>query len=299
MNNTYAMSASFEARKNSRATMITAGFAGLMVLLMFLLKWSLPVIEVPIADAGIEINLKIEDEVPAKVVGGGGGGGNPVQAAGHAGLADPTPPQPGVKDESKDIETDENDKAAPPVVKPINPKPVKKVVENTSVVKATPKAVIETPVPPRKAKTLYHGSTTTGTSTGGNEAAATYTRKGGSGNGNGVGDGDGNDGGRGNGNGGGNGPGSGTGNGPRKISGNRVVINPKNMDAGENLKGKVFAEINVSPDGIGSFVKTARGSTVTSGQAIEIIREWLRRNHFNKSNEESTVVYEFNFIMGG
>lgn len=294
------MSASFEARKNSQASMITAGFAGLMVLLMFLLKWSLPVIEPPIADAGIEINLKIEDEVPAKVVGGGGGGGNPVQAAGHAGLADPTPPQPGVKDESKDIETDENDKAAPPVVKPINPKPVNKVVENTSVVKIKPKAVvIETPAPPRVAKTLYHGSTTTGTSTGGNEAAATYTRKGGSGKGNGVGDGDGNDGGKGYGNGGGNGPGSGTGNGPKKVSGNRVVINPKNMDAGENLKGKVLAEINVSADGIGSFVRTARGSTVTSGQAIEIIREWLRRNHFNKTGEESVVVYEFNFIMGG
>jgi hypothetical protein len=38
MNNAYAMSASFEARKNSQATMITAGFAGLMILLMFLLK---------------------------------------------------------------------------------------------------------------------------------------------------------------------------------------------------------------------------------------------------------------------
>ena len=292
------MSASFEARKNSQAAMITTGFAGLMILLMFLLKWSLPVIEVPIADAGIEINLKIEDEVPAKVLGGGGGGGNPVQAAGHRGIADPTPPQPGVKEASKDIETDENDKAAPEVKRPVNPKPVNKVVENTSIVKAVPKAVIETPAP-RVAKTLYHGSTTTGTSTGGNDAAATYTRRGGSGNGNGVGDGNGNDGGRGNGNGGGNGPGSGSGTGPRKISGNRVVINPKNMDAGENLKGKVFAEINVSPDGIGSFVRTTRGSTYTSGQAIEIIREWLRRNHFNRSNEESVVVYEFNFIMGG
>jgi hypothetical protein len=35
MNNAYAMSASFEARKNSRATMVTIGFAGLMGLLMF------------------------------------------------------------------------------------------------------------------------------------------------------------------------------------------------------------------------------------------------------------------------
>jgi outer membrane biosynthesis protein TonB len=291
------MSASFEARKNSRAAMITAGFAGLMILLMFLLKWSMPVIESPIADAGIEVQLNIEDEPPAKILGGGGGGGNPVQAPKAAGIADPTPPQPGVKEDSKDIETDESDKAAPEVKRPSNPKPVQKVVENTSVTKAPPKAVIETPAP-KVAKSVYHGSTTSGTSTGGN-AAATYTRAGGRGNGNGVGDGNGLDGGRGNGNGGGNGPGSGTGTGPRRVSGNRVVISPKNMDAGENLKGKVFAEISVSPDGIGSFVRTTRGSTYTSGQAIEIIREWLRRNRFNKAAEQSVVVYEFNFIMGG
>jgi hypothetical protein len=71
------------------------------------------------------------------------------------------------------------------------------------------------------------------------------------------------------------------------------------MDAGENLRGKVLAEIKVSPDGIGSFIRATRGSTYTAGQAIEIIREWLRRNRFNKTNQESTVVYEFNFIMGG
>ena len=37
MNNAYAMSASFEARKNTQATMITAGFAALLLLLMFFL----------------------------------------------------------------------------------------------------------------------------------------------------------------------------------------------------------------------------------------------------------------------
>lgn len=293
------MSASFEARKNSQAAMVTAGFSGLMVLLLFLLKWSIPVIEPPIADAGIEITINMEDEIPAKALGGGGGGGNPVQAAGHAGIAHPTPPQPGVKEESKDIDTDD-DKTSPEIKRPVNPKPVNKMIENTSsVVKQTPKPIVETPAPPRKPKTEYKGATTHGTSTGGNDAAAIYQRPGGSGKGNGVGDGNGNDGGRGTGDGGGNGPGSGTGTGPRKVSGNRVVINPKNMDAGENLKGKVFAEINVSPDGIGSFVRTTRGSTYTSGQAVEIIKEWLRRNRFNKSNGESVVVYEFNFIMGG
>ena len=78
-----------------------------------------------------------------------------------------------------------------------------------------------------------------------------------------------------------------------------MVINPKSMDAGENLRGKVFAEIRVSPDGVGTFVRTTRGSTYTSGQAIDIIREWLRRNKFNKGSEDDIVVYEFNFLLGG
>jgi hypothetical protein len=71
------------------------------------------------------------------------------------------------------------------------------------------------------------------------------------------------------------------------------------MNAGENLKGKVFAEIKVSPDGIGTFVRTTRGSTYTGGEAVDIIREWLRRNRFNKADDESLVVYEFNFLLGG
>jgi hypothetical protein len=290
------MSASFEAKKNSQATMITAGFAGLMILLMFLLKWSLPVIEHPIADMGVEVNLDITDEEIAKVFGGGGGGGNPVQASGPAGPAPYTPPQPGVDEESKDIETDDNDKENPPVVRPTNPKPVNKVIENTSVVKATPKPVINNPAPLKPKAVL--GKTVSGNNTGGG-AADDYARTGGTGNGTGVGNGPGNGGGTGGGNGGGNGPGSGTGTGPRKISGNRIVINPKSMNAGENIAGKVLAEIKVSPDGIGTFIRGKGGSLMNDQQALSIVRDWLRRNHFNKSEEESVVTYEFNIKMGG
>lgn len=297
MNNTYAMSASFEAKKNSQATMITAGFAGLMILLMFLLKWSLPVIEHPIADMGVEVNLNITDEEIAKVFGGGGGGGNPVQASGPAGPAPYTPPQPGVDEESKDIETDDNDKENPPVVKPTNPKPTHKVIENTSIVKATPKPVVEVPAP-RIPKAVVKGRTLTGSGAGGG-AADDYEKSGGKGPGYGVGSGPGTGGNSGGGNGGGNGPGSGTGTGPRKISGNRVVINPKSMNAGENIAGKVLAEIKVSPDGIGTFIRGKGGSLMNDTQAIGIVRDWLRRNRFNKTEEESVVTYEFNIKMGG
>ena len=291
------MSASFEAQYRNKATMITAGFAGFMLLLMFLLKWEMPTFEKISQEPGIEVELNLPEEPvePEVLAGGGGGGGNPVQAPEPAGAAPPTPPSPGEHDDSKDIETDDEDKEAPPVVRPTNPKPVDKVVENTSVVKTTPKPVIENPAPPRPKAVL--GKTVSGSNTGGG-VSTTYDRSGGTGTGTGVGNGTGVAG-RGTGTGGGNGSGTGTGTGPRRVSGSRVVINPKSMDAGENLKGKVFAEIRVSPDGIGTFVRTTRGSNYTSGQAIDIIREWLRRNKFNKANEESTVVYEFNFLLGG
>jgi hypothetical protein len=254
------------------------------------------VFEQLIPPPGIEVEINLPDEPPMAALGGGGGGGNPVQAANPAGAAPATPPAPGEKDESRDIETDDNDKTAPEVNRPVNPKPVKQVVENTSVVKAPPPKVIENPSPPRPKAVL--GKTVSGSNTGGG-VATTYDKTGGSGTGTGVGNGSGTGGGTGGGNGGGNGTGSGSGNGPRRVSGSRVVINPKSMDAGENLKGKVFAEISVSPDGVGTFVRAARGSTYTSGEAISIIREWLRRNKFNKADDQSTVVYEFNFLLGG
>src|SRR5262249_30025597 len=149
MNNAYAMSASFEARKNSRAAMITMGFAGLMILLMFMVKWTLPVIEHPLPTESFEVALNLEEvPPPSKVLGGGGGGGNPVQAPERAGVDRPTPPPPGIKDESKDIATNDDDKTSPAILRPNNPKPVKKIVENASPVKTPPKPVVaENPAP--------------------------------------------------------------------------------------------------------------------------------------------------------
>ena len=296
MNNALTMTDPFEARKNTQASLITAGFAAGMMLLMFLLKWQLPTLPLPLKDEGILVELNLPDDPPARQLGGGGGGGNPVQATGEKGTAS-TPPAPGIKEDVKDIEEDETEKESPPIIRPDNPKPTAtKVNENSNPVKVPPKVVVENPAPAKPKAVL--GKTVGGSSTGGG-AAEDYDRTGGSGKGSGVGTGNGTGGGTGNGNGGGNGTGSGTGNGPRRVSGNRVVINPKSMNAGENLKGKVLAEIKVSADGIGSFIRATRGSTYTSGPAIRIIQEWLRRNRFNKTEDESVVVYEFNFLLGG
>ncbi len=56
MNNAYAMSASLEAKHRSQAYMITAGFAGLMLLIMFLLKWETPTIE-PKSETEIDVEI--------------------------------------------------------------------------------------------------------------------------------------------------------------------------------------------------------------------------------------------------
>jgi hypothetical protein len=290
MNNAYVMSASFEARKNTQATMITAGFAALMVLLLFLIRWELPAFEKPINGEFVEVNLP--DEPILSMRGGGGGGGNPVKAIGPAGIAPHTPPQPGTKDDAKDVD-DDKDKAIPAILKPDNPKPTAtKINDNRSIVKTVPKPVVETPAP-QKPKAVV-GRTLTGAGNGGG-VADNYDRSGGrTGNGNGVGNGPGNNGGNGNGNGGGNGPGTGPGSGPRVTNGDRKIVRYYSFQ-GDLEKAVVYGNINVSPDGIGKFIGIARGSSTSSTAYKEAIMEYLQNIRFDKSDHESMVTVQFNF----
>jgi hypothetical protein len=291
MNNAIAMSASFEAQKNRRATMITAGFAAFMILLLFLWKWKLPVFEKEISEPGIEVILNLPEE-PITPQSGGGGGGNQVLASNPAGIAPATPVVPGVNEDSKDIETDNNEKETPEVVKPQNPKPVAKVVENTSIVKNTPKpVVIENPSPPKPKAVL--GKTVSGTNTGGG-VSSTYERTGGTGNGTGVGIGNGTGGGNGNGTGGGNGNGVGPGAGPKVTKGDRRIVSAYAFQ-GDLEKATVYADIKVSEDGIGQFMQYAKGSTATGSSYRTAISQYLRNMRFDKANHESVVTVQFNF----
>lgn len=288
------MMQSFEREKNRQASLITGGVALAMLLTFIFLKWPLPKIEIPPQDMYVEVDLGPEPVVIR--AGGGGGGGNIVKADKDPGIAKPAV-VPGTPDETKNFETNDKDEEAPPVNRPVKTKPeVTKVNPNVSVVKTTPKQIIETPAPPRPKAVV--GKTLTGSGTGGGTADK-YDIAGGTGNGNGVGTGPGYGGGTGGGAGGGNGTGLGTGNGPRRVSGNRLIVTSGKLDAGENISGKVEAEIKVSADGVGTLVRTIRGSLMSDGQAKDIIRDWLRRNRFNRTGEESVVVYEFNIRTGG
>ncbi|MFI5133712.1 MAG: hypothetical protein ACHQEB_05220, partial [Chitinophagales bacterium] len=245
------MSASFEARKNSQATIITAGFAGLMLLLMFLIKWSLPVIPPIIVEEGIEVNLGTSDQGFGKDQPMSPGDPAPKQ---QIATSIPQQTKAEVKD-AKDIDEDKNDKEAVTILKPKVSKPDSKEInkETRQVVKTTKPQPIVIPQPQRPKAVLNR--TVGGNGVGGN-GADSYQK----GSNEGIAGGNGDQGKVGGTPGAPNYTGNpGTGNGgPRRISGNRVVINPKSMDAGENLRGKVFAEISVSPDGIGTFVRTTR-----------------------------------------
>jgi hypothetical protein len=292
MNNAYAMIAPDDSRKNQKASLITAGFAGLMILMMFLLKWEIPAIEKPIAETGIDVQLNLPEEpIVIPKSSGGGGGGNPVQAAGAPGVAPHVPPTPGDAEDAKDIE-ENKEKESPPILKPDVPKPnVAKINSNNSVVKAVPKPIIETPAPPRPKAVI--GKTLSGTSTGGNEAT-TYDRAGGRGPGNGVGDGPGSGGNKGGGTGGGNGPGNGPGTGPKVTRGDRRIVSAYAFQ-GDLDKATVYADITVSPDGIGQFNQFSRGSTATSSAYRTAISQYLRNMRFDKGDHESVVTVQFNF----
>jgi hypothetical protein len=289
MNNYFTMTAPLEARNREKAYMITAGFAGLMLLLMFLLKWQLPVFEKPIQEPGIEVELNLPEE-PQALADGGGGGGNPVQAAGAAGIAHYSPPAPGVNEASKDVE-ESDDKESPALVKPVVAKPKATTITNTSVAKAEPKPVIETPAP-RVPKAVL-GKTTTGIGKGGG-TDDDFEKSGGKGNGYGVGNGNGTGGGTGGGNGGGNGTGGGTGNGPKVTRGDRKIIRYYSFQ-GDLDKAVVYANINVSPEGIGRFVSIAKGSSSTSNAYKTAIMQYLENIKFDKADHESMLTVQFNF----
>lgn len=297
MNNAYAMSATFEAKKNSQASLITAGFAGLLLLLMFLLKWTIPGIEPPLVsqEVYVELNLPEEPPLPPTHSNGGGGGGNPVQAAGPAGAAPHEPPQPGTEDDAKDIEEDEKEKVSPPILKPDVPKPTaNKINENKSVVKTEPKPDPKPPAPPQPKAVA--GRTLSGSGNGGG-AADNYDRSGGAGTGYGVGRGSGTGGGSGTGNGGGNGSGNGGGNGP-SVKGDRRIVSNYAFE-GDLDKATVYAFVKVSPEGIGEFVNFAKGSTATSSSYRAEIVKYLRNIKFNRSDHESMVTVQFNFRVNG
>src|SRR5580692_7291491 len=112
MANLAYMTDNFESQKNFRASVYTAIICALIVALLLLVSWTLPVIQPPVVDEGIEVNLGNSDK---------GMGTNQPYLPGKPSAEDKekyTPPKRAVveKTAAKDVETDDNNKEEAPVV---------------------------------------------------------------------------------------------------------------------------------------------------------------------------------------
>jgi hypothetical protein len=184
------MSINFEKQKNVQASAITFGVTLALLIALFLVKWSLPVKEKIPVEEYIEISLNEDPNLGNSDVGSGntqpiitgtaGGGAAQAEAQAAASNAQPEP--------SRDVETDDNNSDAPPIIKPTITKPdATKINTETKAVK-TP-----TPAPapveaPRKPKTVVTRTLGSGTGNGGNTDLPGYNRGGSEGPGDGAGD---------------------------------------------------------------------------------------------------------------
>lgn len=273
----------------SRALLYTGIAALILTLLILFMKWR---IEMPIITetrSEIEVELNLPPDPPSEEE-GGGGGGNPAQAIGAAGAAPEASLTAGETEPAKAIEEAEEKETA--VAKPITVKKEAPKLAKTAPVKTTPKKE-ETPAPP--APKMVMGKKNKGTGTGA-ETPDDFNSTGNRGTGWGTGSGSGSGGGSGSGAGGGNGSGVGTGNGPRVTQGNRKVVKAYAFD-GEMERATIFAQIRVSPEGKGTFVDFAKGSTHRTNTYKQAIVQYLNRIQFDKSDQEDLVVVQFNFLV--
>jgi hypothetical protein len=281
--NQTAMSASFEAKKNSQATMITAGFAGLMLLLMFLLKWSMPVIEAPLADEWIEINLGNSDfglgadqpKMPGEPA--------PQQQVAY------NPPQQNQKEfnDAKDIEEDINDKTSPAILKPdVTKKDAKEInkANKPTVAKTTPQ-VISNPQPAKPKAVLGH---TVGSNGVGGNGADSYQKGGNQGIAGGYGD---------QGKPGGN-PNSNNYTGNVKNFGVKVLqISNQSFEDDFDENAKVAMDIEVDANGkVTSATYQAKGSTTSRREYVEKAKHYafqLKTMGNSAAGQKGTVIFSF------
>lgn len=169
MNNPQSMSVHFERQKNIKASAITFGVFGVLLVLFFMINFSLPQAEVfpPVEDL-MEVNLGSSDF--------GSGDDQPLLPGDPAPAEQTayTPPQAVQSDVStaKDIETDdrEDNVDAPAIRKPVVATPnATKIDNDNKVVKSTPNpAPVVTAAPPKPKAVL--GRTVGGNGNGGNGA---------------------------------------------------------------------------------------------------------------------------------
>ena len=295
MANPIIMTADFEAQKNIRAGGYTAGVMVLLLVILFFIKWSLPVVPPPPIEDGIEVNLGNSDE--------GFGDDQPMSPESPAPAEQPqyTPPRASstASEETRDVETDDSEEDAPAIKAPVKVKPnATKIPEKEAAVKpaSKPSTPVSNPVPaPPKPKAVFKG--VTGNGNGGNEAD-TYKKGGNQGIAGGTGD-QGRPGGDPNstnyeGNGGTGKSGVSI---SRGLTGRRITSFPSFEDD-FNENAKIAVDIRVDAAGkVVSAVYQPRGSTTGNSNLKAIAIRKAMQLKFNGGSEEQIGTIIFNFRL--
>lgn len=268
MNKAATMTADFERQKNLQAALYTAVIAGVLLLIVFMIKFYEPVTITPPQEEYIEINLGSSDV---------GSGDDQPQLPGEPAPEQQvayTPVQEAPQSSSeavKDVEKNDEPEA-PPVYKPAVTKPAaKKINEETRVEKTTPTtaAVTPTPAPPRPRAVM--GQVRGGNGNGGN-GAETYRPGTGEGQGGGPGD---------------QGSIGGNPNGrdytPRRLAVRTVSIPTRSFEDDFKESGKIVLEISVDENGrLLSANFQPRGSSISNRSQIDIAKRRAREISYPK-----------------
>jgi outer membrane biosynthesis protein TonB len=289
------MQDNFESKKNAQAGGYTALVCGLLLIIFFFVRWSLPALPEPPLEEGIEVNLGSSDA--------GFGTDQPFEPGPPAPAEQQayTPPAPTPVQEEPAKETpDDNEPDAPEIKKPTVTKPEATKIPEKDVVKSKPvkKPVEAPPAPPvNKPKAVFKG--VNGTGTGGNEAD-TYKKGGNQGIAGGQGD-QGRPGGNPNSD---NYTGGGKGNGGISVRsglGNRKITGlPKFTDDFDEA-GTVVVSVKFGNNGRPIDVSVVvRGSTTSSAQLKDIALRKARQITINadpNAAEEQIVVFNMVFKL--
>ena len=158
---TYAVNQHFEQVKNRKAAIYTAAVVAVVILLL-LIRITLPVVQEPVVDNGVEVNLGNSDfgsgAVPPMVPGEPAPEATPHQTA--------TPPAAQPQVDKQEEEPDPEDKEPAITKTAAKVKRADKPVEKPTVEK--PKPVKETPAPPQPKPKAQMGQYAGGNGPGGN-----------------------------------------------------------------------------------------------------------------------------------
>jgi hypothetical protein len=137
-----------DTQKNIRAGTITGIICGLLLLMFFIISWTIPAPEIPPVEEGIEVNLGNSDQglgTEAPMI-----PGPPAAANQEVNLPPKTQVTP--PEESKEVATDDNDKEAPDAVVP---KPVAPKKESLNIPKKENTTPVKTQSQPLKNRLRY------------------------------------------------------------------------------------------------------------------------------------------------